>query len=375
MLVTVAKFLPVDISHIESLHAAIRRQLYIRSSHTHSMSFKDLSAQWVCMQFRRGAKRSGQRPGAPKRLTRKKRIKEKKQQKKGVIAKQKARKRPGKGGAWRAWIRGQGKALTRENMFTIQASYHAAKRDNTPEYQQAAAVGKAATRAAAHTGRGFGVKRSAVIRQAKSSMECFKALLARVPDEDVAEQALALARHSQATGATIAETLSVARAGKRERAARLRKAKEKDTEDLARYREDIGRNLVAAVRERCPALSHIPMQSEPSAHGLLLHVPAADADQVMRAWDWAAEETQKSGLATRLDAGWNVSHRAVANVQVQTEPAPTASDCLAAGMCLCDPDGLELALRARRFANYIKLVCPVRTERREKLLNGKLVVT
>ena len=110
MLVTVAKFLPVDISHIESLHAAIRRLLYIRSTHTHSMSIKDLSAQWVCMQFRRGAKRSGQRPGAPKRLTRKKRIKEKKQQKKGVIAKQKARKRPGKGGAWRAWIRGQGKA-------------------------------------------------------------------------------------------------------------------------------------------------------------------------------------------------------------------------------------------------------------------------
>ena len=58
---TVAKFMPVDVSHIESLHATVRRLLFTRSVQTHRMKFGDLSAQWVCQQFRRSG-RLGRRP-------------------------------------------------------------------------------------------------------------------------------------------------------------------------------------------------------------------------------------------------------------------------------------------------------------------------
>ena len=136
-------------------------------------------------------------------------------------------------------------------------------------------------------------------------------------------------------GASIAETLSAARTCTREKVVRLRRAQEQNAADIARYQEEIGRSAVAAVRERRPAISHIPLQAEPSTHGVLLHAPAADADQVLRACDWAAEETHRSGLAARLDAGWDVSHRAIATMKVQTELAPTASGCLSAGVCLC----------------------------------------
>ena len=60
-LYVVAYLVPVDIAHIESFHASIRRLLHIMSLQTHTISMKLLCALAMCMK-RRAGKSKG--PGA-----------------------------------------------------------------------------------------------------------------------------------------------------------------------------------------------------------------------------------------------------------------------------------------------------------------------
>ena len=55
IIAAVAEVLRVDISHLESRNASIRRLLTSRSVQTHPMTSADLSAQWVFQQHRTGS--------------------------------------------------------------------------------------------------------------------------------------------------------------------------------------------------------------------------------------------------------------------------------------------------------------------------------
>ena len=107
----IAKMMPVDIAHIESLHAVVRRLLVAKSVQTHSLTSADLSAQWLLMQLRRiASKRNAMRTSARGKHVRKKGCKPKRKPRKQT-QKGGPKQRPGFGGAWRAMMRSRGRGI------------------------------------------------------------------------------------------------------------------------------------------------------------------------------------------------------------------------------------------------------------------------
>ena len=373
ILYTVGRFMPVDISHVESLHATVRRLLFTRSVQTHAMGLPDLSAQWVCQQYRRSKKHLGKaKAGHSKKLLSRRARAKRKAGKPRCDKPDRPKQRAGFGGPWRAWIRKKMKSLKTHGR-EVKQSYHIAKRENTAEYRDAVAAGSEATKAGRTRGSGFGKKRSAVLRTASAASRAYRALLARVPDDDVAERSFMLAQHSHATGATVAQTLSVSRAGQREAAVRARLAEGENAATLSKYQKEIGDSVLGAVRQMCPALAHLPMSAEASPHGVFLIASKPTDEDILCAWEWAAANSQSSALATRLDTYWDLSHRPIADHGVEAPEVPAPSPCYKAGICICSDSGPELQARAKRFSNYIKQACPIRSDMRERLVNGQLV--
>ena len=105
VLYSVASLLKLDITNIESRHASVRRLLVSRSVQTHPMAFIDLSAQFLCQQFRTSrswaTKHMRRDDGSvPKPMVRRRRKKATAEKKASPKAK-KQRNDPGFGGAWR----------------------------------------------------------------------------------------------------------------------------------------------------------------------------------------------------------------------------------------------------------------------------------
>ena len=148
VLATVAALVKVDTSDLESRHASIRRMLVARSVQTHSLSFSDLSAQWVFQQHRTAQKRtSGARlfgkgqQGASRAA--KKRADAKSRSKASAGRKQKS----GFGGAWRAWVRRHcaGRSIAENDLTAVAADFAAGRAAGSAEFQEATRVGRAAT--------------------------------------------------------------------------------------------------------------------------------------------------------------------------------------------------------------------------------------
>ena len=374
-----ARKMPVDISQVESLHASCRRLLKSKSLQTHQMSVSGLSSQWVCQRHRCDGKRRRRREVAESKKPKKAAITRKTRRKTSGAPSRtgsKKVKKPGFGGAWRAWMQLFGRRRpTGGSVKDVSAEYRAAKAANTPEYQKAFRVGKAGTSSRKQGGRGLGRKRvfEAVGRRAWLK-QCHRAL-ADIPSDQVGEVALAIARHAAANGATIAETLSIGRARAAEVTRREKLLADHELQTIEQYASTIGATAVQQFKEEFPQYRHELIVAEPAPFGPLLTVQAPNADEAVHAWSHAAEHSNATGLAVRLDKQWDFMHRPIVNADCQSVGNATEhSICCRAGMCLCSDTGARIRARADKFLRYLAQICPPKTPNRSYLAASRLVL-
>eukprot|EP00930_Biecheleria_cincta_P095370 TRINITY_DN87333_c0_g1_i1.p1 TRINITY_DN87333_c0_g1~~TRINITY_DN87333_c0_g1_i1.p1 ORF type:complete len:1612 (-),score=257.34 TRINITY_DN87333_c0_g1_i1:89-4207(-) len=378
ILIAVASRMPVDISHIESLNASLRRFLYSRSLQTHAMTVSDLSGQWLSQQHRSLSRtlctecHPVNTKDAKAKVTHRDEMKHRKR-KNDAAPKQ----RPGFGGAFRAWMRLHGKVRPCDKGVTaVSKEYNKEKGLCSDKFKHAQQMGKFATKAGQSPGcrHGFGGDAWSLKQSRTSITNTWKALLLRAPDEDVVTQAQVLARQSSARGATVAETLSVARRGRAEATKRKRARESEELETIKKYRSEKGVEIIEAVKEVCPSLK-MPLIADPTPYGWsVICAPPSDED-AKDAVTWACQNAYSSGLAVRLETHWDLLHRTTMESSCpDTSDLPSASKCMEAGVCLCSEEGKELEKRGLRLIRYIKITCPPASIMRQRLVDGYLVL-
>ena len=105
-----------------------------------------------------------------------------------------------------------------------------------------------------------------------------------------------------------------------------------------------------------------------------LEACAPTSEYIAGAWSWAQDNHQGSGLVGRLDKYWELVHRPIVADGTEVPPAADEGDCYAAGICLCDDDGILLHKVGKRLLAYMKVIYPTSSSMKEKLLDGKLIL-
>lgn len=287
-------------------------------------------------------------------------------------------KRPGRGGAWRAWVRlrTHGQPFRSIDHKAEAARYRAAAAAETEEYKAAVRLGQAGTGHGRRTGRhAFGGRASQALRSQQRVQQAGLALQMGAWAGDAAGGALALANLARATESTVEDALAVARRLARLQSAERQAAKVAAEETLQRHRVTIGADAVRAVQRAIPELAALPMTGEPSAFGFHISVDMPEEEETKAAVGWLSANSQASGLAKRLEGLWSLLHRTLMETDCPEVPTPPpASRCREVGVCICSDEGLDFDRRVTRVRNHLKAVCPPGTPRREQLVEGKLLL-
>lgn len=375
----IAVMMPVDISRIESLHASIRRCLTVRSTHTHPLTLEELSALWLCQQFRAAHKSStkGDTAKGVGKTNRQTKRGNPKMQKKTAASGQ-APRRCGGGGAWRAWVRKYAgkRRIDQVDMTDLGEQYQAAKRRRAEEFVDAERLGRAATAVARETGgRAFGGSAWQRLRSRKMLMGHLACLATPSSRDTTTNTAMTVAARSIASGATISQSLSAARHHRTE-LARQEIARERELlSELSKFEGGVGAHAVELVRRMVPRLASWPLRPTPTLVGVHVQVEMPTNEEVLAALSCVIEQAHASALATTLDNHWAAQHQTVMHDACSSvPPAPKVSECLAAGVCLCSPAGQNIKRRAEKFVKYLKQVCPFNSNLRQSLCDGDLVV-
>jgi len=384
----IATLLPVDISHVESLHASLRRMLTARSVQTHRLGLSELSAMWVCQQFRTWHKKrhSGvvpRKPGGAKKQS---------GPGKQVIKRFRAKtsehtpdQRPGAGGAWRAWVRklGSKSAVSGKLVQSLATKYREAKAAGTTEFLDAKRAGVLATEAHRRNpgigrGKAFGGSTVASMRPRKALMAHWLSLVKQNQQQRDPAAALVWVQKSLESGATVAQSLSMGRVANRELATQIRQEKEMLLGELEKFQQHAGMEAMNQLKATQPGLGKFPMQAEPCAGGgVHVQVCMPDSSEVRRAVSWANENYKASPLGIELDKHWASDAEMLMAEACPEVPEPPPEQqqgpCLGFGICLCCEGGQKLRKRADKFVGFLKLVCPAGSKEREDLVEGKLV--
>ena len=351
-----------------------------RSAQTHPLSLPGLSSQWVFQQYRRAAEQ-GEAPGgvSPDEPNKSSAAAGRKKSRKTARAKaeQTREQRAGHGGAWRAWLRLRSRKFAGMSMKEMADDYIRAKRDNTNEYKKAQRMGAAATAEGKRSGmHGFGGTKAQARRSKQSLRHACLALQFKALDDNQAGKSLALAAFSRCTDATLADTLSVAR-----RVHRIQRRQERDRlqegeQAVSAYRSSQqAAQVLRAVQQALPELAGLPMVPEPSSYGDHLVVQMPGERDLGAAVDWANANSQTSGLATRLEHHWDLLHQTIMHDSCPpVEKAASQTPCFLAGVCVCSDEGKIFHRVVNRFLEHIKAVCPYKTQRRDDLANGCMIV-
>jgi hypothetical protein len=199
----------VDISEIESKHAAIRRTLLAASLQTHQMSAHNLSARWCLQQYRRQAHTLHPSASAPNKLHGKMRARRSPTLPEDIG---RARKHP-TGGTQRAFFRMASLWQKGKPNFTELHDLFAQHRDQmSTMYRRAVALGKVATRCAGATRTSqsaFGPNAKDMRRRMLERLSI--AVLNRVGNMDVESHIVEIADQAVLNKLTMSQTLGLAR--------------------------------------------------------------------------------------------------------------------------------------------------------------------
>jgi hypothetical protein len=370
-----------DIALLESLNASIRRWLLLRSLHTHTMDFKNLSSEWVLQRARkllssklRQTCESDVCDAIPPQRKRKRTTKT----------------RQGGGGAQRAYFSEQlRQRRLRLNAKGVAATLHAefkglsakTKAEMTRKGRRATAKWKAmrdgdrAKDVTAFGHRRFRQQRLAAEHRLRA--EIWSRCQALPEDE----RAMALFGERLATNpldpksflSAVRLTRSARRWGKRlarlDTASRLKVFRQWQASE---GRKPLDYLLSATESTVLQSLSKqfVPL---PSAHSATFELGALFPSVATNAA--ANAESSATSLRDAVAEDWERRHALICHddaspVELGRGDAETESPCLAAGVCLCSAQGKRLAVFTSRFYAALKAAYPVRSQERVDLKNG-----
>lgn len=395
-----------DISRIEAKHASIRRILYQRSTHTHSLEFGSLSADWCFLQARRGSQRM---MGAARDLGKARRAHHRSSQHSskahrptmnsgtppnGVCnilvsvsrlrfwkksdgchswpcqaqVKKKATKQRGRrgwGGPWRAYIRkvtlGQ---KGKPDFKKLRASYDediASGKVDIKALRIAGAAARAVGKSAPPTKGASAFGPQGRHLKLRGLQDLRASLRAFAQSEELDFCASGVGQQALRAGVGLADCLSLARSAMKARAAEARQRREKNVSLLQAFEEDLGKQKLAAAIEEFPWLATASARPEPAPGGLLLRVGGPDLDKLKESVAWAYA-SKASKLSAGLAGTWSELHSTLMEKDCGSCAAPgdpPATECLTAGVCLCSASGRRLKqLRTRLYASMKKSFAP-----------------
>ena len=367
-----------DIALLESLNASIRRWLLLRSLHTHTMDFKNLSSEWVLQRARELLSSKLRSPSTSDVCE-------------ATPAQRKRKRTPnarrGGGGAQRAYFPEQlRKRKLRLPAKGVAAMLHAEFRGLAAQAKaEMASIGRRATakwksmpdgdeNVSAFGRRRFRQQRVAAEHRLRT--EIWRRCEA-LPEE---ERAMALLGDRLVTNPldpqSLLSAVMLTRSAKRRGKCLARL-------DLASRLEIFRQSQVSEGREpldnllnatKSPVFQSLSEQLVPlpSAHPATFELVALFPPVATNA---AAHAEANASLRDAVAEDWEgrhalISHNEASPFHVGGGDAEVESPCLVAGVCLCSCQGKKLAVFTSRFYAAPKAACPARSQERTDLRNG-----
>ena len=298
---TLATLLPNDITEIEARHATLRRLLLGKSLQTHKMDFEDLSGQWVALQHRlhhcRPAPKSQTKPRPKKRGRARGAFR-------GGASDTQPRQRRGFGGAWRAWMRMRARGhAPKEGLAAAHAAeYRAAKRERSEAYEAAVALGGLMTEHAKRKGNVVSAVDTPNVKRRR--LESLRLVLhtSASQEVDVVSRTMSLAAHALAQGASVGQTLLVARQASRLATQCANEEVARVDATLQRYASGPGAAASLRVLGARPWLSRLRPAPVPRVHGLCFELEPVSFEDVNSVVIEAPKRNEGS-LCKRLGGG------------------------------------------------------------------------
>ena len=177
-------------------------------------------------------------------------------------------------------------------------------------------------------------------------------------------------------GASCAQILKVARSVQRQAAIGERARQARELELLDTYEKGPGQEAAHVVASALQLPPEIAVAGFPSRSGTGVRLLGCADEHLVAAMSCLSSGQQKQQLSPALDAVWDYGHRMFAEAEAPTiaEEENAVGPCLEAGICLCSPAGRELRRRAARPFNWLKFQCPHRSEKKQRLVDGYIVV-
>jgi len=279
------------------------------------------------------------------------------------------------GGAWRQYVAQQtrgSKGLPRLTQLAEQ--YAALPLAERAELQVAGSLATAAARLdPGNRRRGIDVRQVRARAQLRLDMAHWERSLAAGLDED--HRQLAVVAHGEATGTGVKGALAMARAHRRMDLAKVEQERAEGARALQTYVEGAGKVGLDLAQAAMPAANLgglIPVPSPPGLYCMRFQPPLLDtAESVMSV---LGANHRATNMARCLDEDWRRRHTTLMHDTCPPcGPTVRESRCKTAGVCLCCPSGKLLLTFSNRFIQAIKQVCPVDSDNRKLLANGKLV--
>lgn len=292
----------------------------------------------------------------------------------------KTKKRGGRGwgGAWRAYIRSQSLGCSgKADLNALSGSYKEFKEKGGVPFRDIKKAGAAATatgrlRPLRHGHSAFGHTSRTQARQKVADLRRMLCEGTKVADKE--DHVVQVLGRLAVSGVSVTSCLSLARSAMREQSAQGR-IEERDVDRiLAEFSNGPGAEQLQTVLRHLPELSSLALTPTPSAFGMAFHAAGPSADSLAKAVAWATS-SKSSNVAQTLDRWWAQAHESLQEEECQpTPPLPEpGTACLAAGRCICSPEGRRLRLFKNRFIQAMKVACPAGSDQRALLADGRVV--
>ena len=375
------------ISRIEVGHAAVRRRLYSRSTHTHGYDLERLSADHVLEKIRHTS-RTSNRPVSVVDKAERAGPRTPNGEAGGQLR--------GGGGAWRAYVRQQ--SLGRAGLQDISAlaqSYQALPDDAkqklaetgalaTVVHRQRAEAQANASGHAFHRESSFGLTARAAKRQATKQAHTDRVKRALSQAEasravpELADVAGDVVQQAHAGEISIQQAMTSARQDQRVRAEVTRRQAAQKASVVQAWVAERGKPALESMLSGFPALRCCSRELAPlpATSALALHLGhdaprSADVVRLLR------DNATRTNLGACLDLDWAAKHRPILHDECEPLPAetrrPTRPPCHQVGVCLCSDWGVKAYAFRNSFLRVMKGVFK-RGSTEYKLLKDKRIV-
>eukprot|EP00971_Amphidinium_carterae_P351553 6492163-Amphidinium_carterae.2 len=245
------------------------------------------------------------------------------------------KKRVGKGGAWRAWVKFHSEGGHAPDFSALSESYKEAKVCGGDHFNTFEKLGKLATGSCSISRKALVQKAKLVCKQRKLDI-----LASNINGKNLVEQARTILATSEADAS--ARPMALATSLQRRQSNLNKQRHLENLKVLENYQTDIGVEQVSSLKQRFPALAGLSIQAIPSAGiSAVEMLPDQTLDLAIGSVSWSLKH-KDIGLGKAVSRSWENMHCMVEPQhcqKLQAEKQPSRATCLEVGICTCQGPG------------------------------------